>query len=386
MIKRFIRAPEQSFFLFGPRGTGKSTWLKATFPQSFLIDLLDPAIEQEYLAYPGKLLSVVKPLKDGTVVIIDEVQKVPELLSAVHSLIEEKRGWQFILTGSSARKLKRAGVDMLAGRALVLKMHPFMGSELKTQFSIENALQYGMVASIDMAPDPLRTLQAYISVYLKEEIQLEALVRNLGNFNRFLHAISFSQANQINAASIGRECAVDRKTVEAWVQILEDLLISTTIRPFTKRAARAIVSHPKFFFFDCGVYRSLRPKGPLDSPSEIDGIALESLVFQHLRAWIDYSTIEAEIFFWRTRSGTEVDFILYGENIFWAIEVKNSGRVRPEDLKGLKYFKQDYPESKQILLYRGNEHLQIDEISVIPIEHFLQNLRPEEALDGLCRI
>jgi predicted AAA+ superfamily ATPase len=380
MIARYLTPPPQSFFLFGPRGTGKSTWLKATFPQSFYIDLLDPAVQQEYLAYPGRLLSVVRPLKSGTDVIIDEVQKVPELLSAVHALIEEKRGWRFVLTGSSARKLKRAGVDLLAGRALVLTMHPFMGSELKDLFSIENAMKYGMVASVDMAPDPVRTLQAYLSVYLKEEVQLEALVRNLGTFARFLHAVSFSQANQINSAAIGRECAVDRKTVDAWIQILEDLLISTTIRPFTKRAARAVVAHSKFFFFDCGIFRSLRPKGPLDNPAEIDGVALESLVFQHLRAWVAYGSQDAEIYFWRTRAGTEVDFIVYGQNSFWALEVKNTGRVRPEDLKGLKAFRQDYPESQQVLLYRGSERMIVDEIAIVPVDSFLRNLCPNGPL------
>jgi predicted AAA+ superfamily ATPase len=303
----------------------------------------------------------------------------------VHVLIEEKRGWRFILTGSSARKLKRNEADLLAGRGLLLTMHPFMATELGNLFSFEHALAHGMVASVNMAPSPRDALNAYITIYLREEVQQEALVRNLSTFNRFLHTISFSQASQVNSTSIGRECGVDRKTIDSWVQILEDLLISTTIFPFKKRAARALTTHPKFFFFDCGVYRSLRPKGPLDSPAEIDGIALESLVFQHIKAWIAYRSPATEIYFWRTRTGTEVDFVIYGEHDFWAMEVKNSNRIRREDLKGLKAFKTDYPESKQILLYRGSDHLLINDIVCIPIEYFLYNLHPSVPIDDLLK-
>ena len=386
MIKRLITPPVQSFFLFGPRGTGKSTWLKTTYPDAFYIDLLDMSVQTAFLVAPEKILHVVRALKDGTDIIIDEVQMVPEILSGVHILIEEKRGWRFILTGSSARKLKRSGADLLAGRALLQTMHPFMAVELGESFTLEDALEQGMVASVDMAPNPADALKSYVAIYLREEVQQEALVRNLGTFNRFLQSISFSQANQLNSTSIGRECGVDRKTIDAWVQILEDLLISTTIRPFSKRAARALTTHPKFFFFDCGVYRSIRPKGPLDTPAEIDGVALETLVFQHLRAWIAYGNFDAEIFFWRTRTGIEVDFVLYGEKDFWAIEVKNTARVRTEDLKGLKAFREDYPESQQILIYRGNEHLLIDGITCIPADFFLRNLHPAITVDKLLKM
>jgi predicted AAA+ superfamily ATPase len=383
MIHRFLKPPKQSFFLFGPRGTGKSTWLKATFPNGYFIDLLDPTVQIDYMTNPGKIIPIVRALKNDTDVIIDEVQKVPELLSAVHALIEEKRGWRFILTGSSARKLKRSGADLLAGRGLLLTMPPFIGAELGDTFTLEKALQVGMVASIDMSPSPEETLKSYISIYLREEVQQEALVRNLIIFNRFLQTISFSQANQLNSTSIGRECGVDRKTIDSWVQILDDLLISTTIFPFTKRAVRTLTTHPKFYFFDCGVYRSLRPKGPLDSPAEIDGVALETLVFQHLKAWCEYTGNDTQLFFWRTRTGLEVDFVLYGEYDFWAIEVKNSNRIRSEDLKGLKAFMTDYPESRQVLIYRGKDFLLLDGIACVPADFFLRNLHPSVPLGDL---
>lgn len=377
MLKRYLSAPEQSFFLFGPRGTGKSTWIQETFNNACLIDLLNPSTLLDYMTSPDRLYHLVRGLENGATIVIDEVQKLPSLLSIVHALIEDKRGWRFILTGSSARKLVKSSADLLAGRALMVSMHPFTASELGSSFDLNNALLYGLVPSVIMSPDPTETLKAYISIYLREEVQQEALVRNLAVFNRFLQTISFSQGNQINSASIGRECGIDRKTVDAWIQILEDLLISTTIRPFTKRAARAITTHSKFYLFDCGVYRSLRPKGPLDSPAEIDGVALESLVFQHLRAWVSFTKSDTEISFWRTRTGTEVDFIVYGEHCFAAIEVKNSDRIRPEDLKGLRTFREDYPESKQVLLYRGTDSLQIDNIHCIPVEKFLKNIHPE---------
>ncbi len=378
MINRELRVTNQNFFLFGPRGTGKSTWLKKHFPNGYFIDLLNPGIQLEYLSHPETLIHTVHPLPDNTDIIVDEVQKAPELLSCVHSLIEEKRGWRFILTGSSARKLKRAGVDLLAGRALVKTMHPFTAVELGEEFNLENALTFGLVPSVIMSQNPSESLKSYVAVYLQEEVLTEGLIRNLSTFSRFLEVLSFSHGSQINAASIGRECAADRKSVDSWVQIIVDLLLGHIIKPFRKRASRATVSHPKFYFFDCGVFKSLRPKGPLDKPAEIDGGALEGLVMQHLLAWIAYGNRDIEIYFWRSRRGVEVDFILYGENCFTAIEVKNSGKVRPEDLKSLKTFKEDYPECmQQILIYRGDKKLLIDNILCIPCEEFLKALLPD---------
>ncbi len=377
MIPRTLKIPSQSFFLFGPRGTGKSTWLRQRLPEATFLDLLDPGIENRYRTHPEELFSLVRPLKGSADIVVDEVQRVPELLTVVHSLIEENKNRRFVLTGSSARKLKRGGVDLLAGRALLTTMHPFTAFELGDQFDFERSLRLGLVPSVIMSREPEASLRAYVTIYLKEEIQAEALVRNLGSFSRFLEVLSFSHAAQINAASIGRDCGVDRKTVELWIEILADLMIGNRLDPFTKRAARALVSHPKFYFFDCGVFRSLRPAGPLDRPEEIDGAALEGLVYQHLRAWIAYRTDDIRLQFWRTRTGFEIDFVLYGSACFIGLEVKNSGRVRPEDLKGLKAFSRDYPEAQVILLYRGEEVLLIDGIPCIPCGLFLQALRPE---------
>jgi len=301
-IQRFFKGSELSYFLFGPRGTGKSTWLAAHYPKALYIDLLNPEVLREYLAYPERLGPRVRG-SEHQCIIIDEIQKAPTLLSIVHSLIEEKKGWQFILTGSSARKLKRAGVDLLAGRALVRHFHPFMAAELGEEFNQSQALHYGLVPLVVESPSISETLQAYIQFYVQEEVKAEGLVRNIGDFLRFLEVVSFSHGAQINISNIARECAVSRKLIEGYLSVLQDLLISYHLPVFTVRAKRSTVAHEKFYFFDVGVYRSLRQVGFLDKDSEIDGPGLEGLVLQHLRAWNDYQGAPYKLYYWRTPFG-----------------------------------------------------------------------------------
>ena len=375
---RFFQDPKQSFFLFGPRGTGKSTWLHQHFPSAHFIDLLAPDVFRSFLTRPERLQEVVEGTGAETI-IIDEVQKVPELLDAVHLLMEKKHGLRFVLTGSSARKLKRTGVDLLAGRAIVKTMHPFMAAETADSFTLESALQTGMVPLVTESTNPRETLNSYVAIYLREEVQTEGLVRNIGAFSRFLEAASFSHGSVLNIAAIARECQVQRKTVEGYLQILEDLLLSFRVPIFARRSKRILAAHPKWYYFDAGVFRSLRPSGPIDSPQEIDGAALEGLVAQHLRAWSAYRGT-GELFYWRTKSGVEVDFILYGEKEFYAIEVKNSTRIQGKMLRGLRSFCEDYPEATPVLLYRGRERLKIDNITCIPCQNFLTALSPSQTL------
>ena len=380
-IRRFFAPPKGSFFLFGPRGTGKSTLMKGRFKEALYVDLLEPETFRVFSANPERLRERMLASPDKTIIVIDEIQKVPQLLSLIHSLIEEKHGWQFVLTGSSSRKLKRTGVDLLAGRALLCSLHPFMATELEDQFSLDSALQMGLLPIVLDSADPDHVLQTYAALYLREEVQTEGLVRNIGNFSRFLEAVSFSHASLLNISNIARECEVERKLVEGYVSILEDLLLGYRLKVFTKRAKRALVAHPKFYLFDAGVYRSLRPKGPLDRPGEIDGHALEGLVGQHLRAWIAYSKNDCSLHFWRTRSGTEVDFVVYGSEGLFAIEVKNTARIHPQDLRSLKAFKQDYPLSRLYLLYRGKDRLLKDDILCLPCSEFFQQLKPGSWFD-----
>lgn len=380
VVSRLIRFPETSFFLFGPRGTGKSTWLKMVIPDAVVVDLLSQEEYQHYLTKPDRLETLVRGNPAAQTIIIDEIQKVPDLLSVVHMLIEKYPNKRFVLTGSSARKLKRAGVDLLAGRAVLNSCHPFIAAELGDAFCLEDALRVGLVPLVREAPDPEAVLRAYIGLYLREEVQTEGLVRNVGSFARFLEAISFSHGSMLNVSEVARECEVSRKTVEGYVEILNDLLISFHLPVFSKRAKRQLVKHFKFFFFDAGVYRSIRPKGPLDRTSEIDGHALEGLVLQHLRAWNEYGKNENNLFFWRTKNGGEVDFIIYGENEFAAIEVKNSEKVTSKDLRALNSFSEDYPEAQCILLYRGSRREFINNVLCIPCEDFLRELQPGKKL------
>lgn len=377
LIPRFFKAPDQSFFLFGPRGTGKSTWLRENYPGALWVDLLAPETYRRFEARPERLGELITGSPQKRVVVVDEVQKVPALLDVVHGLCEERKELRFILTGSSSRKLKRSGVDLLAGRLLLRSLHPFMAAELGRGFDLDRALALGLVPLVVRAPMPQDTLDAYASLYLREEVKMEGVVRNIGDFSRFLEAISFSHASVLNISAVARECQVNRKTVEGYLQVLEDLLLSHRIPPFTRRARRATSTHPKFFYFDTGVFRSLRPAGPLDRREEIEGHALEGLVAQHLLAFNAYRGGEDSLFFWRTRSGSEVDFVVYGPQLFWAIEVKNSRRVRPEDTRPLRAFAEEYPEARAMLLYRGTERLVRDNILCLPCEEFLLELHPE---------
>lgn len=379
--QRIRNRPEESFFLFGPRGTGKSTWLKMAYPDAVTIDFLDGAVFRRYQAHPERLAEVVSG-NPGKTILLDEIQKVPEILSEVHRLMESNRDTQFILTGSSARKLKRSGADLLSGRASVYSMPPFLACELGLSFSLEEALSSGMLPVVHSARNPTRALSAYLDVYLREEIQQEGLVRQLGPFTRFLEAASFSHGSQLVSTAISRDCGVGRTTVDGYLKILYDLLIATRLPVFTKRAKRCLVAHDKFYFFDTGVYRALRPTGPLDRPSEIDGMALEGLVFQHLRAWTEESPSRDGLYYWRTTAGLEVDFILYSGATFLAVEVKNAVSVAPSDLTGLKAFLSDYPEARGILLYRGTESLLKDGVHILPVEEFLRNIVPGKEIVG----
>jgi len=379
-VKRLFSEPKQSYFLLGPRGTGKSTLIAHLHPNALRINLLIASTRNQYLARPEILLNVVRAESPDRIIFIDEIQLAPELLMHVHLLIEEKKGWTFILTGSSARKLKQENVDLLGGRALKKTLHPFIAAELAEHFNFEDALQYGLLPLRYASKEPLETLSSYISLYLDQEVKAEGLVRRIEPFARFLETLSFSHGSLLNMSNVSRECSVKYPTVTQWLLIAEDLLFIFKISVFTRRAKRILVAQSKLYFFDTGVFRALRPKSILDSQSEIEGGALEGLVAQHLRAWIDYTKQSHELYFWRTKSGVEVDFVVFGEMGLWAIEVKNSRHIRPSDLTSLRHFKEDYPEATLIFLYRGEERMQKGDILCIPCADFLKNIVPNKEL------
>ncbi len=373
MYSRLIQLPEsKSFFLFGPRGTGKTTWVKVAFPKAIYIDLLEAGLFNTLLANPQRVENLIpENFKDW--VIIDEVQRVPELLNEVHRLIEKYK-YKFILTGSNARKIKRKGQNLLAGRALTYHMHPLTVSELGKDFSLARSLKYGQLPGVYVEDDPKSYLESYVKTYLEEEIQYEGLTRNLSGFARFLEAASFSQGSVLNISSVARECSVERKVVESYFSILEDLLMAYRVPVFTKKAKRRIVGHPKFFFFDTGVYRALRPAGPLDMPEEIEGISLETLLFQELNAVnADYG-LGYKIYYWRTTGNMEVDFVLYGDKGIRAFEIKRTDRISGAMLKGLKSFLQDYPMAKTYFIYGGSREMRDGKISIMPVNEALKRL------------
>jgi len=376
MYSRFFETPNQSFFLFGPRGTGKSTLLADRFKSGLIIDLLDPETFQSLSAAPSRLAGLIAANPQTHRWIIDEVQRIPALLPLVHQLIEKHRELAFVLTGSSARKLRRTSTDLLGGRALECHLHPFLATEVGADFQLEKALQLGMLPLVLAAPKPEATLKSYLSLYMQTEVMAAGLIKNLATFSRFLEAVSFSQGSLINFSAIARDCGVDRKTVQSYIGILEDLLVAFQLPVFTKRAKRELVTHQKFYYFDAGVYRAIRPAGPLDQPQEIDGAALETLVIQQVRAWVSYRQQGESIYFWRSRGGVEVDLIVYGKHGLAAFEIKNSSKIRFEDLNGLKEFAQDYPMSKRILLYRGKHREVIDQVLCVPVAEFLGQLAP----------
>lgn len=381
MFKRMIKSPleiRKSFFLFGPRGTGKTTWLRQHLPDALFINLLQSEPYNRLSANPGHLREMIPPEYNDWI-IIDEIQRVPELLNEVHDLIEAKRHI-FILTGSSARALKRQGVNLLAGRALTYYMHPLTASEQADAFQIEQSLRFGHLPARFGESDPGKYLKDYVQTYVREEVLQEGLTRNIGNFSRFLEIASFSQGSLINTSEIAREVHIQRTLAENYFSILEDLLIGVRIPVFTRKAKRRLVAHQKFYYFDAGVFRAIRPAGPLDSGAEVDGPALETLVFQELRAINDYLQYDYRIFFWRTKHGLEIDFILYGPQGLLAIEIKRSPQLKTKDTRALKEFKKDYPPAQCYVFYGGSSRLYLEDITAIPIQQALNSL--EQILTG----
>jgi predicted AAA+ superfamily ATPase len=373
---RILEPPSRhSFLLFGPRGTGKTTWLRTRFPDAPFFDLLDAEVQWELTAFPRRLGERIPPAYRGWVV-IDEVQKVPALLDEVHRLIEGRR-LRFALTGSNARKLKRPGVNLLAGRAITLAMHPLTCAELGSRFDLGRSLRFGQLPVVHGETDPKIVhayLRSYASTYLRTEVQQEGLTRNLAAFARFLEAASFSHASVLNVSAVARDSGVERKVVEDYFSILEDLLLAVRLPVFTRRAKRAPVAHPKLYLFDVGVFRALRPRGPLDSDEEIAGAACETLLLQELRALNDYRDLGWQIFYWRTASGLEVDFVLYGERGLRAFEVKRTARLRSADFRSLNAFVADYPMARAWLVYGGTRRYHQGPIEVIPLAECLREL------------
>lgn len=371
MYSRSLKPPKkQSYFLFGPRGTGKSSWVKQAYPKATYIDLLESETFRRLLARPETLVDYIP--NNIQIVILDEVQKVPAILNEVHRLIEKSK-IQFVLTGSSARKLNKQGVNLLAGRALTHSLFPLTANEMGDEFNLKKALRFGLLPMSTTSENPKKYLDSYVKTYLKEEIELEGLTRNIGSFARFLETASYSQASLLSISQIATDAQVHRKIVEDYFSILRDLLLSYELPVFSKRAKRELMTKRKFYFFDVGLFRTLRPRGPLDVDSELNGPAFETLCLQELMALNHYHDAGYEFFHWRTRKHEEVDLVLYGENGLLAFEFKSGSRLRPTDFSSLKLFGEDYPEAKLFLVHGGFESRNHGNIRIVSATDFFKN-------------
>jgi len=369
MLKRILNPPSQSFFLLGPRGTGKSTWLRALFPDAHLIDLLSEATYQGLLANPASLANQLRAVHPGKWVIIDEVQRLPALLNEAHRFIEQKR-LKFVLCGSSARKLKRSGVNLLAGRALNRSMHPFVPEELGESFDVDNALQFGLLPIVWDSVEKSETLTAYAQLYLKEEIQAEALVRNLSGFARFLPIAALYQGQTLNVSNIAREAGIARTTVVGYLEILEETFLCFRLPAFEAKMRVRERKLPKWYWCDPGLVRAIKRSSGVLIPEET-GALFEGLVAQLLRAYIDYRRIFDVMYYWAPAGSvkTEVDFILRRNREFVAVEVK-SGRVFSKrwcsglraiaDLKGLQRRVIVYPHGPLLRTEDGIDVMSFD--------------------------
>ena len=364
---------EGSIFLFGGRQTGKSTILRQQFPHSIYIDLLDNSVKERYRRHPALLYDTMKDKAEGTLIIIDEIPEVPELLNEVHRLIVEF-GLVFILCGSSARKLKRKGHNTLGGRAFPVYLYPFVSAEIP-DFNIDRAVNYGMIPPHYLAKNPSRLLAGYIDIYLKEEIKEEALVRNLDAFHRFLEVAALTDGEIVNNNNIAQDCGVHATTVNAYFDILEDTLMGYRIPAFRKVMKRRLMQAPKFYYFDIGVVNHLLHRKEMSRGSADYGHAFEHVVIQEIYAWLHYTHSEEVLSYWRTYTGIEVDAIIGDARV--AIEIKSTEEVQPRHTKGLKAFGEEHPDSRRMVVSLDKFNRRIGDIECICVLDFFKMLWSE---------
>ena len=345
-IYQLNRELEGSVFLFGARQTGKSTLLRQQFPAAIYVDLLDTTLRSRFRRRPSLLYEMLKDKQENTLVIVDEIPEVPELLNEVHRLISQHH-LRFVLCGSSARKLKRKGHNTLGGRACPVFLFPLVSAEIPG-FDVDRAVSYGMLPSHYLAANPWRLLSGYIDVYLKEEIKEAALVRNLNGFQRFLEVAALTSGEMVNYNNIAQDCGVSATTVKAYFDILDDTLVGRRIPAYEKRLKRRLVQAPRFYYFDVGIVNYLLHRKELKRGTPEYGHAFEHLVVQEIVAYMHYRHVEDSISYWRTYTGIEVDLIIGEARV--AIEIKSVEEILAKHLKNLKVFAEEYPDSRRIVV------------------------------------
>lgn len=375
MLTRLLKLEEvenDSLFLWGSRQTGKSTLLKALFPKARLYDLLKTDVRAALLLRPALLREECEMLDEGALVIIDEVQKVPALLDEVHWLMENK-GLRFILSGSSARKLRRSGANLLGGRALRRTLFPLVSAEIP-DFSLDRALNNGMLPRHYLIANPAKRIQVYIGDYLQQEIVEEAIVRQLDSFTRFLQVAAISNSEIVNYTNIAQDCGISAKTVKEYFTILEETMLGFYLPAFTQTVKRRVIQSPKFYYFDVAIPNHLLHRTPLKQGTDIYGHALEHLVIQEMRAYLSYNFGEdKKLSYWHTLDNKyEVDAVIGAAEM--AVEIKSSKSIASNDMKGLKAFEEEYPAAKLILLSLEERPRKQNNIEIWPVCDFLERL------------
>ena len=361
---------DEAMFLFGARQTGKSTLLKERFKGKIYYDLLDPELRKFFKRNPNALKEALQSKPAGTLVIIDEIQKVPELLDIVHSLMVESGLW-FILSGSSARKLKKSGANTLGGRAIPETLYPLVWPEV-TDFQLDRAVQNGMIPRHYMACDATKRLKGYVEVYLNEEIREEGEVRQLDAFERFMEVAAISDGEMLNYSNIASDCGVSVKTVQSYFQILYDTLIGYEIPAYIKAIKRKVVQAPKFYYFDVGLANYLMGRHSLKRGTDDYGHAFEHLVMQEIIAYKGYNDKKDGIYYWRTYDRKEVDVIIGDAKV--AIEIKSSELVKTRHKAGLRAFKEEHPECRLILVSLEPVTRKVEDIELIYVLDFFKML------------
>lgn len=379
MIKRFITKDNflnESYFLFGARQTGKSTLLWELFPEAAFYDLLENNTFERLQRNPSLLRQDLEMLEPGTLVIIDEIQNLPELLNEVQWLMVRK-GHRFILSGSSARKLRRSGVNLLGGRAIMQMFYPFVSHEIQ-DFDIVKAVNQGMLPRHYLASEKnyWDLLQAYVSVYLKEEIKAESLVRNLSSFNRFLDAAALTDGEMVNYNNIASDCGVDAKTAKEYFSILEETLIGYMVPAYTKTVKRKVRQSPKFYFFDVSIPNYLLGRRMMQPGSDSFGHAFEHLVIQELIAYLGYRRVQNALSYWHTYNGYEVDAVLGDAEV--AIEIKATNEVQHRHLHGLKAFKEEHPDARLVVVSLDPNPRLMNGVEIMPATYFFRQLWDEK--------
>jgi len=376
----------KSLILLGPRQTGKSTLLKTANPHSLYFNLNDEKLYREWSARPELMRQQLGAVQHLLIhpVVIDEIQRLPNLLNEVQLAIDNDSRLRFILTGSSARKLKRGHANLLGGRAKFAELLPLVYPELASQtggLRLQERITKGSLPSMIDSPDYKDELKSYVGGYLKEEIQAESLVRNIGNFSRFLEVAGLCNAEQINFTEVGNDCGVPPRTVKDFFTLLEDTLVGRILEPFSKTKKRKSVQTPKFYWFDIGVCNAICSRFDYGPATPEYGKAFETLVYLELRAWLSYRRRDEPLRFWRSQSRLEVDFTL-GDQV--ALEVKAKSNVTEKDLSGLRALKEEGIFKRCIVVsLESLPRVTEDNIEILPIEHFLKSLWADEVLGTL---